>query len=252
MVTDRAPAADLRRVPAGRGACAGGSRSGRAPRSPGYRPRRLAGGRADRPADRRGAAGRLRHGGVHRRLDPRPRAGPAGGPGHGRRDARARRWTRRWRPRRPGVFAAGNLVHAAETADVAALSGRHAARQIAAMLGRGRPAPAGGPAVPVLVEAPLAWISPSAVTGSGHAAAARPVRAARHRVPAAGPADGDQDGRLLATARVGLRPARSLTLPAAWLSRVDPPAARSASAYSHQPDRQDVALDIHAAVSSYI
>jgi thioredoxin reductase len=31
----------------------------------------------------------------------------------------------------PGVFAAGNLVHAAETADIAALSGRHAARHIA-------------------------------------------------------------------------------------------------------------------------
>ncbi len=35
----------------------------------------------------------------------------------------------------PGVFAAGNLVHAAETADIAALSGRHAARHIAAFLG---------------------------------------------------------------------------------------------------------------------
>ena len=35
-----------------------------------------------------------------------------------------------------GVFAAGNLVHAAETADIAALSGRHAARQIAAYLRR--------------------------------------------------------------------------------------------------------------------
>jgi thioredoxin reductase len=33
-----------------------------------------------------------------------------------------------------GVFAAGNLVHAAETADIAALSGRHAARHIAAVL----------------------------------------------------------------------------------------------------------------------
>ena len=38
-----------------------------------------------------------------------------------------------------GVFAAGNLVHAAETADIAALSGRHAARHIAAVLG-GAPA----------------------------------------------------------------------------------------------------------------
>jgi len=37
----------------------------------------------------------------------------------------------------PGVFAAGNLVHAAETADVAALGGRHAARGIAAFLRAG-------------------------------------------------------------------------------------------------------------------
>src|SRR5215467_6202058 len=37
----------------------------------------------------------------------------------------------------PGVFAAGNLVHAAETADIAALGGRHAARGIAAFLGSG-------------------------------------------------------------------------------------------------------------------
>src|SRR5262249_22066416 len=39
----------------------------------------------------------------------------------------------------PGMFAAGNLVHAAETADVAALSGRHAAAQIAAYLTGRRP-----------------------------------------------------------------------------------------------------------------
>ena len=46
-----------------------------------------------------------------------------------------------------GVFAAGNLVHAAETADIAALSGRHAARQIATYLSgrRGdRPSPGRG------------------------------------------------------------------------------------------------------------
>lgn len=38
-----------------------------------------------------------------------------------------------------GLFAAGNLVHAAETADITALSGRHAARHIAAFLADGRP-----------------------------------------------------------------------------------------------------------------
>ena len=71
----------------------------------------------------------------------------------------------------PLVFAAGNLIHPAETADVAALSGQHAARHIAAALAcRAGPAgpagtgPAGtGPRVPLAVEPPLRWISPSAV-----------------------------------------------------------------------------------------
>ncbi|WP_300608506.1 hypothetical protein [Trebonia sp.] len=57
-----------------------------------------------------------------------------------------------------GVFAAGNLVHAAETAGVAALSGRHAARHAARFLA-GQPA---GPApVPVRVEQPLLWRPPA-------------------------------------------------------------------------------------------
>ena len=77
-----------------------------------------------------------------------------------------------------GVFAAGNLVHAAETADIAALSGRHAARHIAAALHRRGTSGGGSRAVPrgacrgggrgrvagpVLVEPPLRWISPNAI-----------------------------------------------------------------------------------------
>ena len=69
----------------------------------------------------------------------------------------------------PGVFAAGNLVHAAETADIAALGGRHAARGIAAFLRGGHEG--GG------------WASPGtrAPAGDRRAAAAvdRPERAAR-------------------------------------------------------------------------
>jgi thioredoxin reductase len=122
------------------------------------------------------------------------------------------------------VFAAGNLVHAAETADVAALGGRHAARHIAAALGDPPPAGAGQvPArrVPVTAAAPLRWISPNAV-----------------RVPLVPPPRGRfllrseifrqharlevrQDGRLLATARASLIPARPVHLDAGWLARVD-------------------------------
>ncbi len=117
----------------------------------------------------------------------------------------------------PGVFAAGNLVHAAETADVAALSGRHAARHIAGALG----AAAAG-RVPVRVEPPLRWISPNAI-----ASAASPPR--DRFVLRSGEFRGRvrlevwQDGRLLARSRlVRLVPGRPVHLDAGWQSRVDP------------------------------
>ena len=68
------------------------------------------------------------------------------------------------RTSRPGVFAAGNLLHGAETADVAALSGRHAAAGAAASVsgapGRGDASRSGA--------SRRSWISPNAVApGAG-------------------------------------------------------------------------------------
>jgi hypothetical protein len=126
----------------------------------------------------------------------------------------------------PGVFAAGNLVHAAETADVAALSGRHAARQVAAYLAGGSsswPASLSPAPVPVLAEAPLRWISPNAV---GAAAVPPPlgrfaIRPAEFRPLAR--LEARQDGRLLARSRpVRLIPGRPVYLRAAWIASVDP------------------------------
>jgi thioredoxin reductase len=133
----------------------------------------------------------------------------------------------------PGVFAAGNLVHAAETADIAALSGRHAARHIAAFL-RGEAAAAGagvaaagpgavpGARLPVLVAPPLRWISPNAIGSATPPPLGRFVlrsavfrRGVRLEVR--------QDGRLLARSRrARLIPERPVHLGAAWLDRVDP------------------------------
>ncbi len=126
-----------------------------------------------------------------------------------------------------GVFAAGNLVHAAETADIAALSGRHAARHIAAFLG-GVAAAAGpgvaatGARLPVLAEPPLRWISPNAIGSAAPPPLGRFVlrsavfrRGVRLEVR--------QDGRLLARSRPArLIPERPVHLGAAWLDRVDP------------------------------
>jgi len=124
-----------------------------------------------------------------------------------------------------GVFAAGNLVHAAETADIAALGGRHAARGIAAFLGsRGAGRPAPEPVrLRVTAEAPLLWVAPNAVRAGG------PVpprgrfvlrsdtfaRLARLEVW--------QDGRRLATGvSFGMKPDRPVRLGASWTGKADP------------------------------
>ena len=138
-----------------------------------------------------------------------------------------------------GVFAAGNLVHAAETADIAALSGRHAARHVAAAL-RARPTRPGRPGagqagagrsgagrVPVLAEAPLRWISPNAITATAGRPAVPPplgrfvLRSLEFRQLAR--LEVRQDDRFLARSRpVRLIPGRPAHLGSGWLSRVDP------------------------------
>jgi thioredoxin reductase len=62
------------------------------------------------------------------------------------------------RTSRPGVFAIGNLLHPVDTADVAALDGRHVADQVRAYLAGIRPADG---AVPLRAEAPLRWVAPN-------------------------------------------------------------------------------------------
>jgi thioredoxin reductase len=127
----------------------------------------------------------------------------------------------------PGVFAAGNLVHAAETADIAALSGRHAARQIAAFLdgadldGGGSPVP-GRSRVPVLAEPPLRWISPNVIGSAAAPPLGRFVLRSREFRRGAR-LEAWQDGRLLARSRpVRLIPERPAHLDGGWLDQVEP------------------------------
>ncbi|MER5358472.1 FAD-dependent oxidoreductase [Streptomyces sp. NPDC002785] len=61
------------------------------------------------------------------------------------------------RTSRPGTFAVGNLLHPVDTADVAALDGKHVAQQVIDHL-HGRPQPTGG--VRLLAEAPFRWVAP--------------------------------------------------------------------------------------------
>ena len=138
----------------------------------------------------------------------------------------------------PGVFAAGNLVHAAETADIAALSGRHAARQIAAFLRRGPERRGPERRGPGSCGGGVRGSGPEPGPGPGGAAAALDL-AERDRIAAPPPLgrfvlrspvfrrgarlEVRQDGRLLARSRpVRLIPERPVHLGAGWLDRVDP------------------------------
>jgi thioredoxin reductase len=124
------------------------------------------------------------------------------------------------RTTRPGVFAAGNLLHPAETADVCALDGRHVAPSVAAYLRGGREWPT---RVRVVARGPLAWVAPNLLLAAGHdpprdrflLRSREFIRRARIQVR--------QDGRRLWRGRVGrLVPGRSAHIPAGWAARVDP------------------------------
>jgi thioredoxin reductase len=126
-----------------------------------------------------------------------------------------------------GVFAAGNLVHAAETADIAALSGRHAARRIAEFLAARRAVAEPGtavsttaPRIAVQVEPPLLWISPNAVAPVPPPLGRFTMRSGEFRRLAR--LEAWQDDRLLARSRpLRLIPGRAAYLGAGWLAQVN-------------------------------
>ena len=123
----------------------------------------------------------------------------------------------------PGVFAAGNVLHGAETADVAALDGRHVAAAVARHLGGGEWPTA---RVPIRCEPPLGWMAPNAVDAREGTDGVPPrsrflLRAAerldRPRVEIS------QEGRQLWAGRLRwLDPGRSMRVPASWTAAVEP------------------------------
>jgi thioredoxin reductase len=129
------------------------------------------------------------------------------------------------RTSRRGAFAAGNVLHGAETADVAALSGRHAGAAAARWLRETATWP--GPRLSVGCDAPLAWISPNVVTPQEGEPADPPPRgrfALRSREFLSRPRlEIRQDGRRVWRGRVArMVPSRSARLPHGWTTSVDP------------------------------
>jgi thioredoxin reductase len=121
-----------------------------------------------------------------------------------------------------GVFAAGNVLHGAEQADVAALSGRHAAAGVARYL-EDREWPQ--QRALVLCETPLGWIAPSAVSGAEVPARGRFALRA-HSFVRAPRIEIRQQDRLLWAGRVPrVMPGRSARLSHGWVSEVDPAGA---------------------------
>jgi thioredoxin reductase len=123
------------------------------------------------------------------------------------------------RSSRPGVFAAGNLLQGAEQADVAALSGRHAAAGVGRYLDDGEwPAPR----MPIVCEPPLGWIAPNVVAGADAPPRARFALRA-HEFLRAPRVELVQADRVLWSGRLArLMPGRSTQIPHGWAARVDP------------------------------
>ena len=124
---------------------------------------------------------------------------------------------------RPGVFAAGNLLHGAETADIAALSGHHVTEGVIAHLD-GQPWPS--PPIPIQCAEPLHWIAPNALTPPQDRAPARGRFLLRARRELIWPRiEITQDGRRLWSGRLPrVMPGRSAALRTRWMTAVDPAA----------------------------
>ncbi len=115
-----------------------------------------------------------------------------------------------------GVFAAGNVLHGAETAEVCAFDGCHAAHSIARWLG-------GGPwpdrPVPIVCDAPLIWSAPHALADTG-APRRRILLRTSAPVPRITARQGERElwvGRPHGTPE----PLRSMWIPDTWRSEVD-------------------------------
>jgi len=122
----------------------------------------------------------------------------------------------------PGVFAAGNLLHGAETAAVCATSGAWAAGSVLEWLADDHCPWAPDRAVPIECTPPLCWVSPNAIV-PGQAAVPRGHLLARSsafaRRPLLSVRQGDRElwsGRLRRTV-----PTMPVHIPSGWLRHVD-------------------------------
>ena len=125
------------------------------------------------------------------------------------------------RTSRPGVFAIGNLVHAVDTADVAALDGRHVADQVLAWLGTHRPA---APGLRILADEPFRWVAPGLMRPGDPAPPRRKLLLWTDELVRLPRVTARQDGRVLATRLLPwpASPGRVFRVPWSLLTNADP------------------------------
>ena len=121
------------------------------------------------------------------------------------------------RTSRPGVFAAGNLIHPVDTADVAALDGRHVAEQVIRWLAGRRPDPR---AVRLCVEEPLRWIAPGLLRPGDPAPARRQLLLWTNENVRRPQLTATQDGHIISQRRLAwpASPGRVFRIPSSTVS----------------------------------
>lgn len=122
----------------------------------------------------------------------------------------------------PGVFAVGNLLHPVDTADAAALDGRHVASGVRAWL-RGEADPRRG-AARIRAGAPLRWIAPQLVSLGGEAPARGDLLMWSDEYRRLPKLQAVQDGRVVGTTRTAwpAAPGRIYRAPWSLVANADP------------------------------
>ena len=135
---------------------------------------------------------------------------------------RAARWsTPALRTSSPGVFAVGNLLHPVDTADGAALDGRHVAAAVSRWLERRDEPPK---AVRIRTDGPFRWVAPQLVSPDGGVAARGDLLFWVDEYRRLPKLRAVQDGRTLATKRTPwpAAPGRVYRAPWSLVANADP------------------------------
>jgi thioredoxin reductase len=125
------------------------------------------------------------------------------------------------RTSRAGVFAAGNVVHPVDTADVAALDGRHVADHVRRWLDTGA---THVPGARIVAEPPFRWVAPSLLSAGAGAPSRRRLLLWADDVRTVPRVVARQDGREIGRRSMpfSLAPGRVFRVPWSLLEKADP------------------------------